>query len=441
MHIIKTTSPNPSKSFRSAVAMLCALTFFTVLLGGCQSRQVKPNEAHADKQTIKRPKHQTILISIDGLRHDALNQGVTPNLDAMAAEGVRTKALVPQFPTKTFPNHFSIVTGVVPSRHGLVNNTMFDDELGKYSLGNRKAVADGRWYQAEPIWVTAEKAGIRTATLFWPGSEAAINGIRPSQYKPFDDTMPPAARVEQVLAWLTQKDERRPHFLTLYFEHVDTESHIHGVSSPKSLQAISMVDEQIGRLRRSIEQLGLTDQVNLIVVSDHGMTPSSLDRLVVLDDLYEHDQIKPTIYGEVTGFEPLPGVTIDPNNLPIAPHPHFPCWHKSKVPARWQYSDHPRIPTIVCVVDDGYIAASESHLAKIQRGERHASKGAHGYRPELTDMHGVGFAIGPDMAENKQLPNTTSLHIHAVLLQLLGLDDPNDTGIQPEAARRWLKKP
>lgn len=408
-----------------------------IVLTACQTSSIKHTNADARLQTGL--KHQTILISIDGLRHDALNQGFTPNLDDMATKGVRTKALVPQFPTKTFPNHFSIVTGLVPSRHGLVNNTMYDDQLGKYSLGNREAVADGRWYEAEPIWVTAEKAGIRTATLFWPGSEAAINGVRPTQYKPFDDQMQPAARVEQVLAWLTQPDDNRPYFLTLYFEHVDVESHKHGVGSSQSLSAISMVDEHVGRLRRGIEQLDLTDQVNLIVVSDHGMTPSSLDRLVVLDDLYQHDQIKPTIYGEVTGFEPLPGVTIDPNNLPITPHPHLPCWHKSNVPARWQYSSHPRIPIIVCLADDGYIVTSESYLAEIQSGKRHANKGAHGYRPELTDMHGVGFAIGPDMAENKQLPNTTSLHIHAVLLQLLGLEDPNDTGIAPEDAQRWLK--
>ena len=162
-----------------------------------------------------------LLISIDGLRADYLQLGITPNLTGLAREGVRAEWMTPSYPSLTFPNHYTLVTGLRPDRHGVVQNTMRDPALGSFSLSNREAVGDGRWWGGEPLWVSAEKAGLRSATLFWPGSEAAIKGVRPTRWLPFDAKMANEARVDTVLGWLSEPAATRPRFATLYFEQVD----------------------------------------------------------------------------------------------------------------------------------------------------------------------------------------------------------------------------
>ena len=170
-----------------------------------------------------------LLISIDGYRHDYIDRGLSPTLAMLAKNGVQAASMQPAFPSLTFPNHYTIVTGLTPDHHGVVNNTMFDPQLGKFSLASRKAVSDGRWWvEGTPIWETADRHGLRTGIMFWPGSEAEIHGYRPDYWKPFDGAMLPEQRVDQVLAWLDLPADRRPSFLTLYFDAVDHAGHVHG---------------------------------------------------------------------------------------------------------------------------------------------------------------------------------------------------------------------
>lgn len=200
-----------------------------------------------------------ILVSIDGFRWDYLDRGVTPNLSELARSGARAERMIPSFPSLTFPNHFTLVTGLTPDRHGIVNNTFEDPAVptGTFKLSNAAAVTNRvSWDQATPIWVTAERAGVRTATEFWPGSEADIQGVRPSLYSHFDASVPSSARVDQVLAWLDLPPRQQPRFLTLYFDIVDTAGHHHGPDSAEVNAAAAEVDTAIGKLVQGLRQRG-----------------------------------------------------------------------------------------------------------------------------------------------------------------------------------------
>ena len=208
-------------------------TVFRLLLcaaiAACTGCTHFPAADRAPDRTAASEPAPLLLISIDAYRYDYIDRGLSPNLEMLARHGVQAASMQPSFPSLTFPNHYTLVTGLRPDHHGIVDNTMFDPHLGKFSLGNRKAVSDGRWWdEATPIWVTADQHGMRTATMFWPGSEAAIHGHRPDYWRPFDDSVSADQRVDQVLAWLDLPPATRPRFLTLYFDAVDHAGHKHG---------------------------------------------------------------------------------------------------------------------------------------------------------------------------------------------------------------------
>src|SRR5688500_2344112 len=222
-----------------------------LLLAACTSTP------HTDRAASSQ--RSVLLVSLDGFRAGDLDLGITPNLARIAHEGVRARWMTPVYPSLTFPNHYSIVTGLVPDHHGIVHNTMRDPELGGFKLSDRGAVGDGRWWGGEPIWGGAEKAGLRSATLFWPGSEAEIAGIRPTRWHPFDDRTPLDARTDIVVGWLSEPDATRPRIATLYFETVDHASHAYGPDSPQARDAIRLVDAAIGRLLDGLAARGHLD--------------------------------------------------------------------------------------------------------------------------------------------------------------------------------------
>ena len=230
----------------------CALA---VALAACSS--VGPSSPQAPTPAPV----STILVSIDGFRASDLGRGRTPNLDALARDGVRA-AMRPSYPSLTFPNHYTLVTGLRPDRHGLVHNTVDDPALGRFTMDDDAATGDARWWDdgGEPIWSTAEKAGIRTATMFWPGSAAPIGGVRPSEWRPFDETFPGASRVDTVLGWLDRPEATRPRLVTLYFEDVDHAEHDRGPDSSEAVAAREKVDSYLGRLRQ-----GLADHCRSVI--------------------------------------------------------------------------------------------------------------------------------------------------------------------------------
>jgi len=252
-----------------------------------------------------------LLISIDALRPSDVDATQMPTLNALADAGVRAAWMTPSYPSKTFPNHYTLVTGLRPDHHGMINNTMYDPELGSFNLQSREAVQDPRWWTGgEPVWITLQHHGGRAATMFWPGSEAAIQGQHPLDWRIYDESVSANARVDQVLAWLDRPERTRPQFITLYFEQVDEAGHKSGPDSAESRAARKEVDDALARLLAGLEQRGLRDGINLVVVSDHGMA-NITGREYITDYLQAHglglDAIRITTSGALAGITPKPG--------------------------------------------------------------------------------------------------------------------------------------
>jgi predicted AlkP superfamily pyrophosphatase or phosphodiesterase len=379
---------------------------------------------------------RVILISIDGLHPDDIVRHAPPTLRRWQAEGSYATWMTPVYPTLTFPNHYTLVTGLVPDRHGVVNNRMVDPDLGPFRLSLRGAVSDGRWWdEAEPIWITAQRHGLRSATMFWPGSEARINGVRPDDWLPYAGDMPHAERVRRVLRWLDRPVPRRPHLITLYFSALDEAGHAHGPGSPEAVTALADIDRALARLETGLRRRGLFDAVDLVVVSDHGMAavdianPRRLDARIPLHDA------EMVSSGQLAGIAPRPGRVAEVEAALIGPHDGYRCWRKAELPPEWRYGTHPRVPPILCQADEGIHLTSAAQQA---RGGA-INPGAHGYAPELASMRAVFLARGPRVAEGMTLPPIEATDVHPFLLALLGL--PHMAGDGDPAATRAALRP
>ena len=358
-----------------------------------------------------------ILISIDGFRADYLDRGVTPVIAGLAAGGARAEGMRPSHPSLTFPNHYTLVTGLRPDRHGIVDNTMTDPARPgvTFSLGNAAQVTDRFWWDdATPIGVTAERAGIATATMFWPGSEAAIQGVRPRYWTRYDQTMPAPARVDQLLVWLDAPGGSRPGFLTLYFDKVDTVGHNAGPDSPELLEALAATDQAIGRLVDGLRALGIA--ANLILVADHGMVPTSAERLVLLDDLLPADTYRTVTGGPTAGIVPAPGQERRVTQALLRPHPHMACYPRAELPARLAYGAHRRVPPILCLAETGWLIGTRGRYARQPPG-----KGAHGYDPADLRMAALFVANGPAFRPGVVLPVFDNVSVYPLLAGLLGI--------------------
>jgi len=361
----------------------------------------------------------TILISIDGFRADYLDRGVTPELSALAARGARAgEGMKPSFPSLTFPNHYTLVTGLRPDHHGIVDNVMVDPARpGQTFKMGAKGIAWDRfwWDQGTPIWVTAEQAGVRTATMFWPGSDLDIQGVRPHDWRMFDQSVLAPARVDQVLAWIDRPPPERPGFITLYFDDVDTAGHYFGPDSPEVGQAAGRVDAQIGRLVAGLRDRGVA--ANIVVVADHGMAPVSKDRLIYMDDLAPADTLNVITMGSSMELFPAPGHEAEVSRAVLGRHEHMTCWPKAKVPKRLHFGTNPRIPPIVCAAQTGWMI--ETHAGQAKRPMTY--RGAHGFDPDDRAMRALFVAAGPDIRPGVVLPVFDNVDVYPLLARLIGV--------------------
>ncbi len=364
-----------------------------------------------------------LLVSIDGLRADMLDRGISPNLSRIADSGVRARWMTPSYPALTFPNHYTLVTGLRPDHHGIIHNSMEEVGLGSFRLNRREAVTDARWWGGEPIWVGAEKAGVRTATLSWPGSEAAIQGVRPSQWRVFDSQVTLPDRVDQVLGWLGQSDPQAPRLVTLYMEQVDHAGHDHGPESPEYAAAIVEVDTAIGRLLDGLQARGLADDTNIVVVSDHGMASVPAGQVIATEDMVDPAIARDVTVGQSVGFAPLPGKQRQAEKILLGAHAHYDCWRREALPARWAYGTHPRIPPILCQMHEGWDALTRDRIAKRPPGDR----GSHGYDNALPSMRAVFIARGPSFRQGAVIAPFDNVDVYPLLARLLDVPAaPND---------------
>ena len=389
------------------------------------------------QQVKDTPTPPLVLISIDGFRWDYLERYQPPHLTRLAREGVRAEALIPVFPTKTFPNHYSMVTGLYAEHHGVVSNRMYDPIRDAYfRLSNRQAVQDGSWYGGEPIWVTVEKSGKISATFFWPGSEAEIQGYRPTYWKTYDESIPNEVRVQQVLDWLALPPENRPVFITLYFSEVDHWGHRTGPDSPELARAIQQVDSAIGQFLNGLQTLGLNNQVNIIIVSDHGMTPTSPDRIIFLDDYIQMEHVEVVDWSPVLALRPQPGWVDSVYRALKGAHPQLAVFKKEEIPERFHYRSHVRIPAIIGLASEGWSITTRAYF---ERNRKRYRGGAHGYDNRLASMHGIFLARGPAFQSNVVVDDFLNIHLYELMAYLLDVAPvPNDGSL--DSVRAILKE-
>ena len=364
-----------------------------------------------------------ILISIDGFSWDYLSIYPTPALDRIAAAGIRAESMRPVFPSLTFPNHYSIATGLYPSEHGIVHNH-FPDEAREnwYHLWDRSSVEDGRWYGGEPIWVTAEKNGLVSAAYYFVGTEAAIQGVPPSHWHSFDPSVPGGDRVDQVIDWLQWPEDRRPHVVTLYFEHVDRAGHDFGQGSPELAAAVAEVDANIGRLLDAIAELRLQREVSVLVVSDHGQTNyvNPEETLVLRDhiDLAGLEIIAGGAYAWIYQEQP------DRKHARAIRDAINENWAngravlRDEAPAEWRVADSQRFPEIFVVPELGHgVVTDREGLDRLKPGD-------HGWDPSNKAMHGIFLAAGPALPQGRVIGEVSVVEIYPLMLELLQIDAP-----------------
>lgn len=388
---------------------LLILAFMTVACAAVQPAVHRHRVAPAPNPVI--------LISIDGLRWIDLGRGDTPTLDRLAAEGA-SGPLTPSFPSLTFPNHWTLVTGLEPDRHGIVANSFRDPVLGEFHMTE---TGEAFWRGAEPLWVSVERANVRTATMFWPGSETSIDGIRPTYWRPFDRNVPDLDRTRQVLAWLDLPVARRPKLITLYFNAVDRAGHRHGPDAPETRLAIRNVDAAIAALQAGLEARDMADNALLVVVSDHGMAQTSPDRVIWLDDLVDPAALRMAYAGALLLADPVHGREAEVEAALTVERSHIACWRKDQIPSHFRYGAHPRVPRFVCLLESGWLVSDRSRPPA-------RFGGAHGYDPRSNDMQAVFIAHGPAVMPGRHLDRLDAVDVHPFLVRMLGIPAPVGDG-------------
>lgn len=364
-----------------------------------------------------------ILVSIDGFRWDYIRHPEANMIRAIASEGVRATRMEAVFPTKTFPSHYSQVTGLHPERHGVVGNTMYDPALGWFRMGDTLAVRNPAWWGGEPIWVTAERQGRRAASFFWPGSEAPIEGIRPTWFERYDDDRPHDERVRRVLEWLAMPADSAPAMITLYFSLVDWAGHRFGPDAPETRAAIARVDSAVGALWRGIGLLGLRDQVNVILVSDHGMAATSRDRVILLDDWLEAGTYRVVDWNPVALIDPAAGQEEAVYER-LRRIPNLTVWRRAEVPERLRFREHPRITPLVALADEGWSITTRD---RFEANPRFGIGATHGYDNALESMGALFIGAGPVFARSHLIPRVRAVDLYELMAHILDLRPaPND---------------
>lgn len=389
---------------------ILTLTVFSLAVSACAS-------LGARDAAPARPKH-VILVSIDGFRWDYLQRGATPTLSQLAAEGA-SGPMRPSFPSVTFPNHYTLVTGKHPDHHGIVGNSFIDAELGRFSMAKTEP---GWWDQAEPIWITAEKAGLTSATMFWPGSETEHDGVRPHYWRAYDKNVTGDQRVDQVLAWLDEPQS--PRLATLYFDIVDTAGHNAGPDAEETRAAMASVDASLARLVEGLKARGLYEDTVLIIAADHGMAATSPDRVMKLGDLVDPEAIDVIYSGAAVFLNPKPGREAEVEQALARRHAHGECWTKATIPARFVLGSNPRVPAIVCAADVGWLMTPPGR--DVTR-----PGGAHGYDNQAVEMQALFIAHGPGVARGRVISDMDSVDVQPLIGRLLGLTVPEGDG-RPE---------
>ena len=377
-----------------------------------------------------------ILISIDGFRYDYLKRGLTPALKKLCRRGIHGP-MKPQFPSYTFPNHFSLVTGLYPESHGIVGNAFYDPKLGEYfSYNDQKDLRESKWWLAEPIWNAVQRFGMKSATMFWPGSESSILGRRPNYFKTYDGNVSTDERVDQVLKWLDLPEKERPKFISMYLSLVDDAGHMFGPDSERLNYALKEADSGIERLLIGLKEREIDQLVNLIVVSDHGMIEIKNEERfhIYLDDLIPEmkERLQWVDYGPMASIIPVEGeedsIISELKAAQIQGVP-FMVYKRDELPLEYHYTKSDRIAPIILVAKKGYVIDL--------RGGDWVPRGAHGYDPNLPEMQALLIATGPQFRDsrhsagrriNRAVQGVSNLDVYPLMMTLLKIPSSPNNG-------------
>ncbi|MBL7012900.1 MAG: alkaline phosphatase family protein [Candidatus Marinimicrobia bacterium] len=378
-----------------------------------------------------------LMISFDGFRADYIDWYDTPNFDRLSSHGVKADGMKPVFVSKTFPNHYSLATGMYIENHGLVGNHFYDSVLDEqYTLSDRSKVEDSRFYGGEPIWVTAEKQGVKTASYYWVGSEAPIGGIYSSIWKKYDHHFPFHSRIDSVASWFSLPEESRPHLVMLYFHEPDNTGHRFGPKSPKTAAMVDSMDILMGRIIDAMSQLDIYPNLNIIAVADHGMTPISPDRTINLEKYVNMKDI--TMEGDGP-FSLLYGKNkFRMRRLvkKLKKIPHLSAYLKKDIPDRYHFKNHYRIKDVLLVADEGWSILGMSGRSADPNSH---SGGTHGYDNELRSMQALFVADGPAFKDGYNSPGFENIHVNPLVAHILGITPYSDIDGNLDSIKHILK--
>jgi ectonucleotide pyrophosphatase/phosphodiesterase family member 5 len=360
-----------------------------------------------------------ILISFDGFRWDYVNRGITPNFDYISENGVSAKSLRSCFPTKTFPNHISIVTGMYPEHHGIITNGFLDPFTNtRFSISDTITKRESKWYKGEAFWETAERQGIKTASHFWPGSDITLHYRHPTYYYEYNGKIPYRERVDRVIDWLKLPYVQRPHFITSYFEATDTYGHKYGPNSPEINFAISQLDSILGYYFEKLKEINLFDSTNIMVVSDHGMTEVSINKVINIENILEGYKYKQNDDGPFMMIESETGQLDNIYNKLKENENHYKVYKRENVPAYFHFSDNPLISKIVIIAENGWSLETNKSFENMNKWN---PKGNHGYDNYSMDMNGIFYAIGPSFKKNYQVGTVNNIDIYPLLCKIFNV--------------------
>jgi len=401
--------PWKSASVPSGGWLMAVVVFMIIALGACRS-----SRPAAEISASREP--YVVMLSLDGWRWDYAARVPTPNLDRIAEQGVMAEYMIPVFPTKTFPNHYSMATGLYPDNHGIVANNFYCPELQlTFRLGDRTSVENPVFYGGEPIWVTAEKQGLITASYFWVGSEAPVKGIQPTYWKRYDGNTTLEAQIDTVIHWLNLPIEKRPRLITFYFHQPDSHGHDYGPDAKEVDSMLVYLDSLVGDLMAKLSRLPIARQINLIVTSDHGMTQHSADRFVNLSQHVRRDWFERTHGGNPLWLlQPVEGMKDSVYKI-LQGVENIQVWRSGQLPGRLNYGTNPRALDLVVLADSAWSVGWNPPRRNF------SNEGGHGWDNAKRDMHTVFYAMGPAFKSNHLHSPFKLVDLYPLIAQILGL--------------------
>ncbi|GLT98666.1 hypothetical protein SLE2022_161610 [Rubroshorea leprosula] len=389
---------------------------------------------HSSARPLKKLEHPVVLlISSDGFRFGYQFKTPTPNIHRLIANGTEAETgLIPVFPTLTFPNHYSIVTGLYPAYHGIINNYFVDPYTGEtFTMASHEP----KWWLGEPLWETVANHGLKAATYFWPGSEVKKGAWTcPENFCMFyNGSVPFEERVDTVLSYFDLPGSEVPVFMTLYFEDPDHQGHQVGPDDPELTEAVARIDRIIGRLIDGLEKRGVFEDVSIIMVGDHGMVGTCDKKLIFLDDLASWIEIPADwvqYYSPLlairppSGYAPSDVVTKMREGLEsgkVENGKNLKVFLKEELPSRLHYAASDRIPPIIGLIEEGFTVEQK-------RSNQKECGGAHGYDNAIFSMRTIFIGHGPQFARGQKVPSFENVQIYNLVTSILKIQGAPNNG-------------